>query len=53
MMNAGKEIALSQALFAALSGERRGSNGFCHRIANLGLRLAQSMMENLGFFGRS
>lgn len=47
MMNAGMEITLSQALFAALSRERRGRNGFRCRIANLESCPARSMMENL------
>lgn len=51
MMNAGKEITLSQALFVALSQGSGGgaTNGFRYRIANLELwpPPARSMMGNL------
>lgn len=47
MMNAGKEITLSQALFAALSGERRTEMSSGAELPIWSRALQQSMMENL------
>lgn len=47
MMNAGKEITLSQALFAAFSGEQRTEMSSATELPIWSRAPQQSMMENL------